>query len=134
MNWRRWEIRIEPNWTRSGFTVHIRRGGMREDGVPDEILSVVPLVLPESTGREREEDDKFRESYNPLVLEDSAAQQLMDELYKVGVRPTEGMGSAGSMAATLEHVKTLKEEARERRGTENRLLAMVEKAWTWGRE
>ena len=36
------------------------------------------------------------------------AQQLMDELWQCGLRPTEGTGSAGSLAATERHLNDLK--------------------------
>lgn len=36
-----------------------------------------------------------------------AAQQLMDELWRCGVRPSEGSGSAGSLAATERHLKDM---------------------------
>ncbi len=35
------------------------------------------------------------------------AQQLMDELWQCGLRPTEGVGSAGSLAATERHLKDM---------------------------
>lgn len=35
------------------------------------------------------------------------AQTLMDQLWRVGVRPTEGTGSAGSLKATQEHLKDM---------------------------
>ncbi|EKD22450.1 MAG: hypothetical protein ACD_86C00003G0013 [uncultured bacterium] len=37
------------------------------------------------------------------------AQQLMDELWQCGLRPTEGTGSAGSLAATEKHLKDMQE-------------------------
>ena len=40
-------------------------------------------------------------------LEIEAAQQLMDELWRCGLRPTEGTGSAGSLAATEKHLKDM---------------------------
>jgi len=42
-----------------------------------------------------------------LSLDNSEAQELMDGLWQCGVRPTEGAGTAGSMAATKEHLKDL---------------------------
>jgi len=36
------------------------------------------------------------------------AQQMIDELWNCGVRPTEGGGSAGSIAATEKHLKDMK--------------------------
>ena len=47
-----------------------------------------------------------------------AAQQLIDELWKCGLRPTEGSGSAGAMAATQRHLEDMRtlvfEEANKR--------------------
>lgn len=37
-----------------------------------------------------------------------AAQQLMDELWHCGLRPTEGSGSAGSLAATERHLSDMR--------------------------
>lgn len=41
-------------------------------------------------------------------LEPEAAQQLMDELWHAGIRPTEGTGSAGSLAATERHLSDMR--------------------------
>lgn len=43
-----------------------------------------------------------------MLLEPQQAQQLMDELWQCGVRPTEGTGSAGSLAATERHLKDMR--------------------------
>jgi hypothetical protein len=40
-------------------------------------------------------------------LNASEAQVLMDDLWACGVRPTEGAGSAGAMAATQAHLRDL---------------------------
>lgn len=42
-----------------------------------------------------------------MSLDGTAAQQLMDELWRCGTRPTEGAGSAGSLAATERHLKDM---------------------------
>lgn len=42
-----------------------------------------------------------------LVITNQEAQQLMDELWRCGFRPTEGSGSAGSLAATERHLKDM---------------------------
>lgn len=36
------------------------------------------------------------------------AQQLIDELWQCGLRPTEGSGSAGAMAATSKHLEDMR--------------------------
>jgi hypothetical protein len=42
-----------------------------------------------------------------MTLAREVAQQLMDELWTCGLRPTEGSGSAGSLAATERHLKDM---------------------------
>lgn len=37
-----------------------------------------------------------------------AGQQLMDELWRCGLRPTDGTGSAGSLAATERHLADMR--------------------------
>lgn len=41
-------------------------------------------------------------------LAESNAQQLMDELWHCGFRPSEGSGSAGSLAATERHLQDMR--------------------------
>lgn len=41
-------------------------------------------------------------------LEKEQAQQLMDDLWDCGIRPSEGSGSAGALAATQRHLADLK--------------------------
>lgn len=42
-----------------------------------------------------------------LKLRHNEAQDLMDELWNCGLRPSEGTGSAGSLAATERHLKDM---------------------------
>lgn len=43
-----------------------------------------------------------------LTLDIQTAQQLMDELWQCGLRPTEGTGSAGSLKATERHLEDMR--------------------------
>lgn len=43
----------------------------------------------------------------PLTMGPDSAQNLMDELWRIGFRPSEGSGSAGSLAATERHLKDM---------------------------
>lgn len=43
-----------------------------------------------------------------LMLSRDDLQSLMDELWHVGVRPSEGSGSAGSLAATERHLADMR--------------------------
>ena len=47
-------------------------------------------------------------------LRPEEAQELMDELYRCGLRPTEGAGSAGQMAAVQQHLKDMRTIAFDR--------------------
>lgn len=42
-----------------------------------------------------------------FTLDKTQAQQLIDQLWNCGVRPTEGSGSAGALAATERHLKDM---------------------------
>jgi hypothetical protein len=42
------------------------------------------------------------------LLSNEQAQTLMDDLWNCGLRPTEGSGSAGSLAATERHLKDMR--------------------------
>ncbi len=46
----------------------------------------------------------------PVVttLEEDQAQTLIDDLWQCGFRPTEGKGSAGSLAATERHLEDMR--------------------------
>jgi hypothetical protein len=43
-----------------------------------------------------------------ISLRPEEAQQFMDELWRIGIRPTEGAGSAGQMAATERHLEDMR--------------------------
>lgn len=43
-----------------------------------------------------------------MRLRPDEAQQFMDELWRAGIRPTEGAGSVGQMAATEKHLEDMR--------------------------
>lgn len=43
-----------------------------------------------------------------LSLHNGSGQQLMDELWRAGLRPSEGTGSAGSLKATQDHLADMR--------------------------
>lgn len=49
-------------------------------------------------------NDLYKASSPFLSLEESSAQKLMDSLWSCGLRPSEGTGSAGAMAAVEKHL------------------------------
>lgn len=44
----------------------------------------------------------------PIRLKNIEAQELMDQLWQAGLRPSEGSGSAGSLAATERHLADMR--------------------------
>ncbi|KAA0888709.1 hypothetical protein [Oryzomonas rubra] len=46
-----------------------------------------------------------------LSLDPGAAQELMDELYRVGIRPTEAVDSTGELNATKYHLEDMRKLA-----------------------
>lgn len=75
-----------------GISIYLRQ---RTVGIGDSIAAPVTMV-------KREPDTLVVEPM--LRLEIHTAQQLMDELWQCGLRPTEGTGSAGSLKATENHL------------------------------
>lgn len=56
--------------------------------------------------RKHEDCTVVRQSFE---LHPTEAQHLMDRLWHCGLRPSEGTGSAGALAATQEHLKDMRE-------------------------
>ena len=48
------------------------------------------------------------EIYSPTFsIDGDSAQELIDELWRCGLRPTEGVGSVGQLSATERHLKDM---------------------------
>lgn len=72
---------------------------------PDRVEHAVaqPVVFRALTDAETGVVQPFAFSMN-----DDGAQRLMDELWRIGLRPAEGSGSAGSLAATERHLADMR--------------------------
>jgi hypothetical protein len=55
-----------------------------------------------------ENGDCFVDPQPTFDLRPEAAQALMDSLWDAGLRPSEGSGSAGAMAATQKHLEDMR--------------------------
>lgn len=84
------------NW---GRRIDIRFGELFDGRVISEAIAITMKSLPE--------DEAFAPE-PALSLDLNGAQNLMDELWNAGVRPTEGTGSAGSLAATERHLEDMR--------------------------
>ena len=53
--------------------------------------------------------DDYGKDIEPFArIDKEQAQLLMDDLWNCGIRPTEGTGSAGAMAATERHLEDMR--------------------------
>lgn len=80
-------------WSRA-IGVHL---GLRYE---DNTLAIARAV----TWEKYEENDAVLRQEPLISLDDTEAQNLIDELWHLGVRPTEGHGSTGQLAATEKHL------------------------------
>ena len=85
----------------------------------------VELLIAEASGSKRStgrltfealEEDQTIEPTTKISL--SAAQELMDDLWRAGLRPSEGAGSAGAMRATERHLEDLRKIAGKKLGVD----------------
>jgi len=53
-------------------------------------------------------EDPAAQASPTFVLDKAAAQLLMDDLWNCGLRPSEGSGSAGALAATQRHLEDMR--------------------------
>ena len=91
-------IFCERSFRSRGIELHISEARVAGDGVTRVAGQLVFSPVPENTI-----------GPGPVaVLDDTSAQQMMDELWRCGVRPTEGRGSAGSLAATESHLADMR--------------------------
>lgn len=84
-----------------GDELWLRFWGKSDDG---DIYVPEPIVF-----KKHKPDLVMTTAYQAdMAMTPTSAQQLMDELWHVGLRPTEGTGSAGSLAATQRHLSDMR--------------------------
>lgn len=81
--------------------IHIIRGGDRPD-LGDKQEFALPIKW------EPVDTSVLYDEPPALSMDMRAGQELMDALWVVGLRPTEGTGSAGSLAATQSHLMDMR--------------------------
>lgn len=82
-----------------GDTFGLRMGIVRGDKI---------AVAQQVQFKQLTEEEAVIEGAHAMVLNRDDLQNLMDELWTVGIRPTEGTGSAGSLAATERHLADMR--------------------------
>jgi hypothetical protein len=94
------EIFVDTNFSWNSIDLRIRSDRLSIDGsvVKRGVWMMDPAFV------------EVEEGATPPVairLEHLEAQALMDRLWKAGLRPTEGSGSAGALRATEHHLKDM---------------------------
>lgn len=91
------QFRVERDLAFGPDTIHLYLYGRLPDG---------RVAIPESTITMRViERDAAPGHHQPILTTNhEAIQSLMDELWHLGIRPTEGHGSTGQLAATEKHL------------------------------
>lgn len=82
-----------------GDRIHLRGRWIRGNTVSFWREAVWEQITPETDGIDKPA---------PLAIDPTAAQVLMDSLWDCGLRPSEGSGSAGALAATQRHLEDLR--------------------------
>jgi len=99
MNMNRLKIFINRAIWMGGYEVRI--GSRINESVPWAIAQPLTFV-------QREPKDEGTEVEPCMRLSQDDAQTMMDELWGAGIRPSEGSGSAGSLAATQRHLDDMR--------------------------
>lgn len=96
----RYPIRFSVERHNFGRNLLLNIYSPRDNDTTDVATAITFVNVPNDSGAV--------EPVEPLLrLRPHDAQELMDELWRCGLRPTEGTGSAGSLAATERHLKDM---------------------------
>jgi len=93
------KVYIKNNFAYDGLNVYVLGYGPKGEKFIGERIKFVDM--PDNVATDT--------SVPTMTLKRDEGQALMDILWQVGFRPTEGMGSAGSLSAMQDHLKTLKD-------------------------
>lgn len=98
------EVQIRAERELWGRSIELLIFSESQDGSRISIAKPQDLVLEEL-------DPDHHATQATLTLTQKHAQALMDNLWNCGLRPSEGTGSAGSLAATERHLKDMQQIA-----------------------
>lgn len=90
-------------WDFGDIAVYIRTRASRHDTTMGRNAVALPMTFKELTA-----SDEGMKTEPAMTLTSGDAQMFMDELWRTGLRPTEGTGSAGCLAATERHLSDMR--------------------------
>ena len=97
------EIRITPTPYYAGFGYELRIIHHREGTIGPENAVAEPLIMKSVT---KENENKIIDPVMTLTKEE--VQKWMDELWKLGIRPSDGEGSIGAIGAVKYHLEDMR--------------------------
>lgn len=84
-------------------SISIRFAYITEEGGVQKVAVAEPMVMKTLT------EEELRLVIAPTIrVSPEDAQQFMDELWRVGIRPTEGAGSVGQLGAVKAHLEDMR--------------------------
>ncbi len=98
------EAHCHWRWSHNALEVYLIGSAIDGDFKTNQFGFVKTLGRPVEFGQMSE----AHPSQPTFTLTPESAQQFMDSLWQAGMRPTEGTGSAGSLAATEKHLKDMR--------------------------
>lgn len=84
-------------------TISIRLASISHSSGGQTVAIAEPIAFKVLT-----EEEQNKECPSTMQLRPDEAQQFMDELWRVGIRPADGAGSVGQMAATEKHLEDMR--------------------------
>lgn len=89
------------NWAREIELVFMQLTHLEDGGIVQSVA--LPLTMKDLPS------NAWAQQMEPTVrIHQDAAQQLMDELWQCGLRPSEGTGSAGQLKAVQDHLADMR--------------------------
>lgn len=110
------EVRVLDAWDKNGYEIVI---------VCHHKLSEKVTYLKEAVFAEEEKVQGKGLDRVPFFVDTSVAQQLVDEFWRVGIRPREANGSVGALQAMQNHLESEKRINTELIGIISSLLVMI---------
>ncbi len=98
-------MRAQDNYHNQAVDIHVIREDFRQRPVPVEALAT---DLKGDTFWFKQIDEGTLPPYAPFRMRRESAQDLMDDLYRIGIRPREAAGSIGQLAAVQAHLEDMR--------------------------
>lgn len=101
------EVRAIRSWPQNCISLFIEQFGPGQVVYRAEPIVMQKMELDDARMYLTDDDPRFA----PININQHSAQQLMDDLWQCGLRPSEGTGSAGQLASVQKHLADMRQIA-----------------------